>query len=233
MSILKLILFWPGRARFGFMGCQNWTSPDQLWLCKWWPGPASRSKENSLGEKLRPSFISLGCKGLTECLSTAASSKERQWETPNPHLSYALGLSVSFKVAFWCLALWGMNPGLSSTWDHTRNVPLLFWENGVSPGSCILPLFCLSWLSQHPDLALCWNSKSPCQKADWGMLTLSLWNSYISKSVFHPSPVTQRVRSCHILPMFCFPRQWGSWFASAPCPHCCLPLQLIPPTWCR
>lgn len=156
---INSILTWKGR--FGVMGWQSWTSPDWLWLCKWRAGPASRSQETSLGKKLRPSFISLGCKDLTECLSTTAPSKERQWKTPNPRLSCALGSSVSFRVAFWCLALWGMNPWLSSTWDHRKKVPLLLWEHGVSPGSCLLPLFYPCWLSLHPDLALCWSSLTP------------------------------------------------------------------------
>lgn len=210
------------------MGCQSWTSSDQPWLCKWWTG----KQENSLGETLRPSFISLGCKDLNKCLSTTASSKERQWETPNPHLSYAVGLSVSFKVAFWSLALWGRN---SRTEQHLRphkEGSSLPWEHDVSSGSCILPLFYLSWLSLHP--ALCWNSLTPKISLPKSRLRtansepLKLWHFEISFSFLTLERERERERSCHILLMFCFPRQWGCWSASSPCSSSLLPTAVDP-----
>lgn len=135
-----------------------------------------------------------------------ASFKERCWETPNPHLSCALGRSASFWATFWCLALRGMNTGLNSTRAHTRKVPLLLlWKCSLFLGSCPLPLFYPSLLSLHPTLALCWNSLT--LNIPPKMLTPSLWNPEISKLVFPSPPITEKVSICQVPLIICFPRK--------------------------
>lgn len=124
-----------------------------------------------------------------------ASSKERYWDTLNPHLSSALGTSVPFWVAFWCLALqdWGepeTSPGrflLSSSGNMVSSLAVVFCHFSAHLDLCLL--------CSLPEFL---DTQSPSQNVDSRRLIKSISKPDISKLVFPSIPITKRVSSCHV-----------------------------------
>lgn len=144
-------LTWKGR--FGVVGWQSSTSPDCGCASDELGVPAG-ARKTALERSWGPTLFLLAARTYL-CAWAPLHPPERG---RGEHL-------IPTSVMLWgCLSPSRFSPGAShcgqwtQEWDHTRKVPLLLWEQAVSPSSCVLYP---SWLSLHPDLALCWKSLTP------------------------------------------------------------------------